>query len=304
MHAMRRLLIYCDGGFGNRFNALVSGLVVAHLFDLDPVVVWPVNNWCGAAYGELFENKLQVAERELVSFMPERSHYQYLIVEDRLGLADTWVSPLHLNSVQDLHAQVARSTQDIFYYTALIPPCVPADAVAAQVRALRLRREIVACADGFLQTAQIGRHSGDFVGVHIRKTDFGRHGVDDQQLFELVRRCPQQRFFVCSDDKAVEQRFATLSNVVVFGKRAHVEMRVAGDWNSLNTDHSGREYAFNVQRSGASVQDAVVDLLILSRSQIVKTSNSTFLNTALLMQQAAHVAPVPVSALGSVAQAA
>jgi hypothetical protein len=34
------------------------------------------------------------------------------------------------------------------------------------------------------------------------------------------------------------------------------------------------------------VEDAVIDLLILSYSQIVDTSSSTFRNTALLMQAA------------------
>ena len=40
-------------------------------------------------------------------------------------------------------------------------------------------------------------------------------------------------------------------------------------------------------RSAQSVRDAVVDLMVLARSQIVRTSNSTFLNTALLLQAAA-----------------
>jgi hypothetical protein len=35
------------------------------------------------------------------------------------------------------------------------------------------------------------------------------------------------------------------------------------------------------------VEDAIVDLLVLSHSQVVRTSQSTFLNTALLLKQAA-----------------
>lgn len=282
---MRRLVIYCDGGFGNRFNALVSGLVMARLLQFEPLVVWPVNNWCGAAFGDLFEDRPPVVERELVSFMPERGRYQYLIVEDRLGLAEAWVSPLTLDGLPALQAELARTPHDVFYYTALIPPCLPAAEIAGQVRALHIRRDILARAEGFLRTHRLGRRTGDFVGVQIRKTDFGSAGANDAQLFDLVRQAPQQRFFVCSDDKDVEQRFAALPNVVVFDKRAHVAKRVDGGWNALNTDHSGRAYAFNVERSGASVEDALVDLLILSRAQIVKTSNSTFLNTALLLQQ-------------------
>jgi len=38
----------------------------------------------------------------LASFMVERERYHYLIVEDRLGLATAWVSPLHLSHWDDV----------------------------------------------------------------------------------------------------------------------------------------------------------------------------------------------------------
>ena len=284
---MRHLVIYCDGGFGNRFNALVSGLVLARTLDLSPQVVWPVNNWCGAALGDLIDNELPVQARELLSFVPERARYQYLIVEDRLGLAEQWQSPLQVPTWDALRRWAATSTQDIFYYTALIPAFVDFAALAAQVQSLRFKPAIVERMQGFLRARGLGLTPGDFLGVQIRKTDFGGSGADDNHLFALISQCPHKRFFVCSDDKTVEQRFAALPNVVVYDKRAHVEKRVDGGWNSVTTDHSGRAYACNVTRSAASVEDAVVDLLILSRSQIVKTSNSTFLSTALLLQQIA-----------------
>jgi len=93
-------------------------------------------------------------------------------------------------------------------------------------------------------------------------------------------------FFVCSDDKTVEQKFAALKNVAIYEKQAYVEKRISGDWTELTADHSGRVYPCNVHRSAESVLEAVTDLLILSRSQVIKTSNSTFLNTALLLQAA------------------
>jgi len=284
---MRELMVYCDGGFGNRFNALVSGLVLARELQLTPNVIWPVNNWCGAAFDELFDSPLQAHNRELASFMVERERYHYLIVEDRLGLATAWVSPLHLSHWDDVHAYANASVQDLFFYTALIPPFMAAEVIAQQVRELRFRAAIVEQANGFLAQQGLGQQLGDYLGVQIRKTDFGANGADDDNLFALLQQCPHKRFFVCSDDKAVEQRFSTLPNVVVFPKRAHVEKRVEGQWTTVTADHSGRLYPCNVTRSGASVQDAVVDLLVLSRSQIVKTSNSTFLNTALLLQAAA-----------------
>ena len=152
------------------------------------------------------------------------------------------------------------------------------------MRSLRLRAEIVTRAHTFLIERQLGAVPGDLLGVQIRKTDFGSNGADDDNLYDLVSGCPHKRFFVCSDDKAVEARFAALTNVVIHAKTAHVEKLVEGHWTTPTADHSGRVYPCNVNRSAQSVIDAVVDLLILSHSQIVKTSNSTFLNTALLLQ--------------------
>jgi hypothetical protein len=288
---MRQLVIYCDGGFGNRFNALVSGLVISATLGLRPQVVWPVNNWCGAPFDSLFDNDLPVIDRELASFMAERERYQYFIVEDRLGLADEWVSPLQLPHWDAVRQLFGRSLKPVFYYTALIPGFIEPAAVLSQVRALRLKPAIVARAEEFLRSHQVGAVHGDFYGVQIRKTDFGAHGADDDNLYELISQRPQHRFFVCSDDKAVEQRFGALPQVLVYPKRAHVEKRVDGQWTAVTADHSGRLYPCNVNRGAASVEDALVDLLILSRSQIVKTSNSTFLNTALLMQQARALPP-------------
>jgi hypothetical protein len=116
------------------------------------------------------------------------------------------------------------------------------------------------------------------------ETDFGSHGADDQNLYDLIASRSNAQFFVCSDDKDVERRFAALPNVHIYDKQAHVEKLVHGGWNSHTADHSGRVYACNVNRSSLSVLEAIVDLLILSRSNIVRTSGSTFLSAALMIK--------------------
>ena len=285
---MSELIVYCDGGFGNRFNALVSGLLLARRTGRAPLFVWPVNNWCGAAFGELFDMDLPVVDRELVTFMSGRDRQAYLMVEDRLGLsqgrAEGWTDPRALPDWAALDAYAAATRDPIFYYTALIPGFMPEPEVLEQVRRLRLRPAILRRAANFLAEHGLGTTTGDFIGIQIRKTDFGPQGADDESLFGLVARASGLRYFVCSDDALVEQRFAQLPHVAIHRKRAHVEKMVDGGWNAVTTDHSGRLYPFNVNRSAESVQDAVVDLLILSRSRMVKTSNSTFLQTALRLQ--------------------
>lgn len=279
----RRVLhTYCDGGFGNRLNGLLTGMVLADLADLELQVVWPLNNWCGASFAELFTNPLPVIERELLSYVPERGNYHYLMTEDHLNQGVDYASPLAFASLDELLAAVRGDAKPIFLHTPLIPPCLPSDALFAALRSLLFVPEIIGRADDFLRQHRLQQ----FFGVQIRKTDFGKNAADEDNLFNLIKAKPEQRFFVCSDDQSVEKRFCELPNVVVHEKEAYVEKMNPGDWVDLTADHSGRLYHCNINRGAQSVRDAVVDLLILSHSQVVKTSNSTFLASALLLQNA------------------
>ena len=49
-------------------------------------------------------------------------------------------------------------------------------------------------------------------------------------------------------------------------------------------DEMKKPLSFNVERSSESVKQAIVDLLVLSKSDIMITSNSTFLQTAQLLK--------------------
>jgi hypothetical protein len=278
----RSLHIYCDGGFGNRFNGLVAGLLLAELAGLRPIVVWPRNNWCGAGFEELFASTQTVLDRELVTYGAEKENFQFCMTEDHLNMGVENLSPLQIPSLEQALAYLQTSARDVFFHTPLIPAFLDLAQVKEQVRRLQIQPAITARATAF----RASRRLTDYYGIHIRKTDFGSNASDDKGLLELLRNCPQKQFFVCSDDAGVEQQFAALPNVTTYPKRAYVEPLVAGGWNTPTADHSGRVNACNVNRSALSVEDAVIDLLILSHSQVVDTSSSTFRNTALLMQAA------------------
>jgi hypothetical protein len=280
LSTMRSIHIYCDGGFGNRFNGLVAGMALAELAGLRPVVVWPRNNWCGAAYSELIATAADVVERELASYAPEKDHFLFFTTEDHLNMGFAFQSPLQMASLDNALRYLRSSDKDVHFHTPLIPAILEAGLIHTHVRALQFQPALVAQAQAFMDRNNLS----EYFGIHIRKTDFGANGSDDTNLYQLVRDVPHKQFFVCSDDKDVEQRFGALPNVVMYPKRAYVEKLVDGTWNTPTADHSGRVYACNVNRNAVSVEDAVIDLLVLSYSQIVSTSNSTFRNTALLLQ--------------------
>lgn len=278
--SQRTLHAYCDGGFGNRLNALLTGMVLAKLADMKLQIIWPVNNWCGARYSDIFTTPQQVAERELVEYVAERGQYQYLMTEDHLNQQVNYRSPLEFEHLTNILDYLKTSNFPVFMHTPLIPTCLPQEQVLICLRQLSFMPDLLEATSIFLKQNKLN----DFFGIQIRKTDFGKNAADDGHLFELIQNAPTHRFFVCSDDADVEARFQTLPNVVTRPKLAYVEKRQIGDWMDLTIDHSGRVYAGNINRNAQSVRDAVVDLMILSHSKIVKTSHSTFLAAAQLLQ--------------------
>lgn len=287
---MRNLHVYCDGGFGNRLNGLISGLLFSKAAGMQPVIVWPCNNWCGARFSDVFgENKLSVLERELVSYIPDKDNFQFFMTEDHLGMGVPNFSPLAATSVAQTVEYLKSDSRDVFFHSPLIPSYILASEVDGCLRNISFRGEITQCAEEFMENSGLG---GLFYGLQIRKTDFGVNGANDDALFELVKKAASDKFFVCSDNKDVEFRFKGLPNVRVYEKSAYVEKLVPGDWTALAADHSGRVYPCNVNRNAQSVIDAVVDLIVLSYSEIIKTSASTFLNAALLLKSARKSSPV------------
>jgi len=282
----RTMHIYCDGGFGNRFNGLISGLIFAKEAGLKPIVVWPRNNWCGAGFTDLLTNEFDVVERELVSYVPEASKFHFFMTEDHLGMGVSNASPLALPSLAQAVAYLRSDHRNVYYHTPLIPSYLDPTEVLKTVKKLNFQPNIVRIADEFRRKHALKK----YYGIQIRKTDFGSDGADDKNLHDLVKSSQEKMFFVCSDDKSVEEQFSLLPNVCVYPKRAHVEKMVDGEWNDFTADFSGRKYPCNVNRSADSVIDAIVDLLVLSHSEIVLTSGSTFLQTAVLMKNARHSA--------------
>ena len=214
--------------------------------------------------------------------------FDFFMTEDHLGMGVANLSPLAVESLANALDYLDRGSKDVFFHSPLIPSYFEMESVCGVLRKLTFQPNILGSAENFRKTSGLGEN---YYGLQIRKTDFGSGGADDDALFSLVQKAGDKKFFICSDNKDVEARFSRLHNVAVYEKKAYVEKLVPGDWTALAADHSGRVYPCNVNRSAQSVIDAVVDLLVLSHSQVVKTSNSTFLNAALLLKAARSMEP-------------
>ena len=119
------------------------------------------------------------------------------------------------------------------------------------------------------------------LGIHFRKTDFQTF-LDEDKTFAYMSMNPQTNFFICSDSLETEKKFDILNNVIIYPKNSYVTKLVDGSWNDLTIDNEGRQMKFNVNRSRESVIEGFIDLLILSKTNIVVNSHSSFLKFAKL----------------------
>jgi hypothetical protein len=280
-------VVFCDGGLCNRLNALLFALVLRQRLRQEWQVAWPRNNWCGAGLSRLFELDLMVTEQSLEHFRRNQQAYKLLMHENQADF-DAGLIHYHrdLPSMAD-YERILLANPQVLYYHNLLPPFLGMEDIKPVLGQLRIAAPVAERAGAFCRERGI---DASVVGLHIRKTDFG-NAVDDEKLFQLVSHS-QDRFFVCSDDAGVNARFGALPNCAVFEKTAFPnKLTGEGGWNSRVTDSEGRQFHFNINRSEESIVEALVDLLILSRTRLINTSPSTFLRMALIFQAADFFQP-------------
>lgn len=281
----KQLWIYCDGGFGNRYNALLSGLATANLLDLDPLVYWPCNNWCRAPFDSLFAVKIPHLDRSITQLKGQIDHLTPLL-HDEPGaqvLGVDFNSVYAYTSAEDVRIRALMRSDGLFYSSALIPDWLPTDALATTAKNLVFHAYLTTSVSEFIANS-LGR---PYYGIHLRRTDL-EIGLSDAEVKMLVQTRPDDLFFVCSDDPLSERIAAAHENVRIRSKSAHVSKKSGqGNWNDLTLDEDQRAYFSNIERGAAAVQEAVIDLLVLAHSTIVGFSGSTFQSVARLIGQIA-----------------
>lgn len=293
-HSNTTLEVFCDGGFGNRYNALVSGFALARHLGLKFVVHWPQNNWCQASFGSIFCNSVTVSEQTLTELSGTLGDATCLL-HDTLG-ADTlrvgFRSAYAFDSMEAFEQTVLAQAHRVFFYPALIPNWIGQDLIKEAILALEFTPSLLGTAKGFIEKNFLS----PYYGIHLRRTDLNV-GLTDSEVQRLVNRYPHEHFFVCSDDPVAEGLAAVNPNVHRRDKSNNIEKKNSSDsWTAPTLDDDGRKYYSNIQRGADAVLEGVIDMLILGQSQIVGFSGSTFQNVARMLGQYApitHLATPP-----------
>jgi tetratricopeptide (TPR) repeat protein len=286
----RRIYVFCDGGIGNRINALVSGIAIAEHFQRAITVYWPVNSWCGAAFADIFDNAFDVRSDALDTLAGKFSDAK-MMLHDAMGaqfLQVPFESAYDYQSMEDFAQRGLPEDRDIFFYPAIIAPWIPEPLVHAALSSLQFTEAIQSAVQSFITKTLMH----PFHGLHLRRTDL-RVGLSDAEVMALVQRHPNEVFFVCSDDPQAEALACAHPHVHARTKTHHVEKKEErADWISLSKDQEGRMSYGNIERSRDAMIEGTIDLLILAHSQIVGFSGSTFQRMARLLGDAAPLLPI------------
>jgi hypothetical protein len=257
-----KIIIYCDGGLGNRLNALLSGMAIVHYFGIDYVIHWPTNQWCAAAYSDILSQEAHVSTASLISLKGTLGDYAMLlhdsIASDALGVP--FASAYDYTSLDDLHEKLLKSGQHLFFYPALVPQWIPEALIHAEMRNLSFTPHITSEVENFIRSTL----KKPFHGLHLRRTDLNI-GLTDLEVFKIAQGNPDCSFFVCSDDPQAERLASGHPNVFSRTKTSYVQKKQGDDsWLALSKDEDGRTYHGNIQRNKESVIDGAIDMLILA----------------------------------------
>jgi len=273
-------IVFCDGGLSNRLNTLLFALLLKEKYGHNWEISWPINNWCGADFNSLFSINLNINKLTLNDYKEKQNNFTLLLHENQIEFDESLIYYHKDIESYEKYLYFLNGDKPIFYFHNLIPACADLGDIKMGMQSLRINPEIESLAINFCNKNNI---NDSVFGLHIRKTDFGNL-VDDEALYDLVLNSPH-RFFVCSDDENVNDRFSKLKNCSVFNKKCFPEKSVLNSsWNSATVDDQGRTFNFNIKRSEESIVEALVDLMILSKTTHVDTSSSTFLRMSMLFK--------------------
>lgn len=271
---MKNLIIFCDGGLGNRLGALIGGVLTAKQLNREPIICWPENTWCGCSFDDLFESVANVIQLDINTLFNKHKTSPFLIHENQTKLDINQLYPNKAN----IDTLIESEEDIIIYYHNSIPEHYSETSVLEVLSQLQIKNTIKKAVSEYCIERNINE---TLFGIHFRKTDF-QFFLNEDDVYNHIKSKPDDRFFICSDSLETEEKFSILDNVSSYPKNNYVKKLAEGSWNNLTTDNEGRSMTFNVNRSKESVIEGFIDMLILSKTNIIVDSHSSFLKFAKL----------------------
>ena len=293
---MKKIFSFANGGFGNRIPSLLFGKALKKITNFDLEISWPTNNTCRASYRDIFEDHENVLDLLPSKFFDtygnDPNNFEFIINDANISNYSKFKQVRSLQSfknVNEIAQYFSNSTTNNLFLAAgpIIPDYFWSDEFLIKTLSeIKFKEEYYNIVNEFL--SNIG---GDFVGIHLRATDFPPNLMHNfNKIYEDIKTNKEQKYFICSDDVSIENKFKELSNVFVFPKNEYTKkINPNKDWTGTKgfvNDENNIALSYNVEIGIESIRGAIVDILLLSHAKkIIETRGSTFSLFARLLQQ-------------------
>lgn len=267
------IINYCSGGLGNRLKPLSSCYLVSKVTTRKLYMFWEPSVRCGANFKDLFKNDFTILDRQTFEKLDDTVIYTE---------APYITHDANLNGYSGLLQLSQRSP--------VIPLCFTDTIVSRACKAIIVYNNDVFNVNGldnkeffkllqpldFIQDeidnfTKFNSIDKNTIGVHVRGTDFN---ISVEYYINQMHQYKTERFFVCSDSLEYEEAIKNIfGDRVVFRKKDnYVFKNNAGSWVN------------NVQTPKESVQEALIDLYLLSKTDFkIYHPDSTFAHVAKLL---------------------
>lgn len=278
------IIVYCDGGLGNRIRGLVNAL-----YWLDPgtfEICWPINDWCGASFLDIFQNLestkiIDYSFADIRELLLQNKNSMLLSHVNQFDISPDQFTPI--SSLFKPRSYVKRKAQSslIILYLVQVHPLVSLRVYREMLLMLKPSNKVDVEYQSFIY--RMGWSPGKFCGFHARLTDSGNKPKTYHQMLTRLLRKNNIVFLSSDSPDAILQMIGKHPSVTY---RKHVvlpEKKISDyNWVASVSDSDGRLFNYNIYRSKESTIDAMIDLMILASSRVYPSNGSSFLQVALV----------------------
>lgn len=293
------IIVQCGGGLCNRINNLVNGIYLSELLNRKLYVWWDLDNACYCPLEKLFSNDFDQGHKaiytdEFVYYSPFHTDRQKSKIKNtyrELKYRLTWkyddykcmherpntrLSDRAHEIISEL--KFIKSPNLIFSSSVILTEIIPEDVAIKILCSLVPVPELNSKIHSEIETHSI---DASVIGIHLRRTDYNL--LDDNDIInsinEYLKSNHQQKFLICSDSYAAEQKFKNLypDNVILIKDKSYIE--------KINNEGTDQEFS-NLMRTESSVQNALIDMYLLAHSAFeIFSPISTFAQTVFRLNK-------------------
>ena len=263
-----KLYVNCEGGLSNRFNSLITGLIISKKLNIKPILLWPKGSLCLAAVDQIIDKNWINAKFEDVietNVLPNANilgHRKTLCDKERYFSIYLW--PF-------LKSKIRKSRSDFVIESDLPPWWVKFDEYKKEMQGLEYSKYVLEYAN------QINDNIKFDLGMHIRQGDWGERSINiiinslrKARYISRNKTLKNKKMYIASDSKLVPQIINDL-----FPSTVSTGANVIKNYEELSS--SGE-----LKRNELSVIYGAAEQLVLSKTSLFATSYSSFLYTAYL----------------------